>query len=331
MQSDDSCPSRRALILIPGTVNYFYNLSGRRIAESLRALGFAVDVRTLDECSDQDEDEYDWCLLSNISEILHAWGDEAGGLARIGVVGRRCRTLASLAIDCTSTPWYHRIRDLSRRVGARPILDLGLHDQAPSLEPADRTDYRFVLSGVTPSERRQLDALALDAADDERTIPWAFVGHATPHRAALIDHMIQSVDPRGFVYMPRAVPFTESGSPHINQQQLERVLSRTRYQVWRSYHSYFYMEPERFRNSLLTGSVPVKIVASRRDVPKDSPFSYLMLEADDLGGRLTSAVFPRVRRQFWDDWRRFPTLAQELARVLREAGIAADGRSSQAA
>jgi hypothetical protein len=326
MDSDPKTTFRRALIIIPGTVNYFYNLSGHRIAEALRELGFEVNVNTLGECS---EDSFDWCLLSNITEILHAYGDEACGLARIGSIGGRCRAMASLSIDCVSTPWYHRIRDLSGRVGAGLILDLGLYDQSGFLEPEARANYRFVLSGLTASERRRLDALGED--DSERTIPWSFVGHATPRRAALVDHLIQSVDPRGFVYMPAAAPYTEKGSPHLNQEQFDRVLDRTRYQVWCSYHSYFYMEPERFRSSLLTGGVPVKIVESRREVPKTAPLSYLMLEPRDCGERMTASAFSRLRRRFWQDWRRFPTLSQEIARVLRETGIGTEARSSRAA
>ena len=44
MHSDSRPTSRRALIIIPGTVNYFYNLSGERIAEALARLGVAVEI-----------------------------------------------------------------------------------------------------------------------------------------------------------------------------------------------------------------------------------------------------------------------------------------------
>jgi hypothetical protein len=326
MHSDSIVRSRRALIIIPGIVNYFYNLSGRRIAEALRTLGFAVDVSTLDDCPQGD---YDCCLLSNITEILHAQGDEADRLREIVALGSHCRLMASLAIDCVSTPWYHRIRDYSARAGVSLILDLGLHDQSPFLDPQDRANYRFVCSGLTPSEARLLETR--NENDTERPIPWAFVGHVTPHRVALVDHLIQTVDHRGFVYVPAPAPYPEAGSPHLNQQQFERVLGRTRYQVWCSHHEYFYMEPERFRSSLLTGGVPVKIVSSRRAVPESAPLGYLMMEAADVGERLTAGVFPRLRRRFLDDWRRFPTLDQEMARVLRDAGIPSDYYSSRAA
>jgi hypothetical protein len=326
MHSDFRATSRRALVIIPETVNYFYNLSGRRIAEVLGDLGFVVDLSTLAKCPHH---AYDFGLLSNITEVLHAFGDVDLGLRRLSAIRDRCRVVASLAIDCVSTRWYHFIRDYSARAGVSLIFDLGLHDQSRFLGREDRANYRFVFSGLTPSEARAV--LSLDENDADRTIPWAFVGHMTPHRAALVDHLIQSVDPRGFVYMPPVAPYTEKGSPHLNQQQFERALARTKYQVWCSHHSHFYMEPERFRSSLLTGGVPVKIVDSRREIPKSALLSYLMMEPADLGERLSSRVFPRLRRLFWNDWRKFPTLRREIARALEEAGIDTGGCTSRAA
>jgi hypothetical protein len=326
MHSDSTTTPLRALVIIPGTVNYFYNLSGERIAEALRELGFAVEIRTLPECV---EDDYDWCLLSSITEILHAYGDEGAGLARLETLRGRYRSMASLTLECVSTPWHHRIRELSTRAGADLILDLGLYDQGEFLDPADRSGYRFVFSGLTRSERRQLDDLDEEYAS--RTIPWAFVGQVTPERAALVDHLIQKVDPRGFVYMPGTAPYTEKGSPHLNQQQFERVLRQTRYQIWCSHHSYFYMETERFRTSLLTGGVPIKIVESRSAIPRSAPLDYLILEPGEVEGRLTDDLFLRLRSRFRQDWRGFPALSAGIGRVLAQAGLIAISRPSRAA
>ena len=42
--------------------------------------------------------------------------------------------------------------------------------------------------------------------------PWTFIGHATPLTgAALVDHLVQTVDPRGFVYIPAAAPLHREG------------------------------------------------------------------------------------------------------------------------
>jgi len=323
---DSKAASRRALILIPGSLNYFYNQSGHRVAEALGELGFAVDVTTLEDCP---QGEYDLCVLSNISEILHAGGDQNERMARVVGVRGRCRAMVSLGIDCVSTLWYRRIQDYSARVGADLILDLGLFDQGPLLRPEDRGNYRLVFSGLTPSELRVLESLDEDDAD--RTIPWAFVGSQTPHRVALVDHLVQWVDPGGFVYIPPPAPYPEQGSPHLNQQQFERVLSRTRYQIWCSGHSYFYMEPERFRTSLLTGGVPIKVLESQNQVPESIPLGYLLMWPAEVGERLAADAYSGLRRRFRDDWRRFPTLARELARVLVEVGIEAVDSTSRAA
>jgi hypothetical protein len=176
-----------------------------------------------------------------------------------------------------------------------------------------------VPSGLTSTEQKQLRDI--QAQDDERPIPWTFVGHHTPERVALVDHLLRFVDTRGFVYLPGLAPYTETGSPHLNQEQLETVLRKTRYQVWCSHHNFFYMEPERFRLSLLTGSVPVKVVASKAGVPEDMPFPYLVMRWQEVPDRLRGEVFTEVRRRFQDDFTRLPTLTEGLARFLVQAGV----------
>ena len=325
MVSDSRTSTRRDLDHHSWNGELFLQFEWTSNRRSTAGVGFAVDVNTLGDCS---EDDYDWCLLSNISEIVHAYGDEAGGLARIGSIGGRCRAMGEpfdrLRSDALVSP--HPRPERPRRAGL--ILDLGLHDQSGFLEPEVRgLPVRALGSDAVGGAPARL----LLEDDSERTIPWSFIGHATPRRAALVDHLVQSVDPRGFVYLPAVAPYTEKGSPHLNQEQFERVLDRTRYQVWCSHHSHFYMEPERFRSSLLTGGVPVKIVDSRREVPNSVPLSYLMIEPGDCGEWLTETAFARLRRRFWQDWRRFPTLAQEIGCVLDEAGIDGHASTSRAA
>jgi hypothetical protein len=316
----------RALIVIPGTVNYFYNQSGRRLGEALEALGCAVDLCTLSECPSQD---YDWCILSNITEVLFADGNADAAETKIRALRQRCRGMASCAIDCVRTPWYERIWQACDRCGVDLILDLALHDQRDYLPPDRRENYRFVFSGLTPREEQTLKRLA--ASEGPRVFPWAFVGHKTSYRVALIDHLIQTVHPGGFIYMPAPAPYTEQGSPHLNQEKFEAILRKTRYQIWCSHHHHFYMEPERFRTSLLTGSLPVKILDSRRDVPPGVPFTYLMMEAGDVGERLRTGNFAQVRERFWRDWEDAPRLAEELSRVLRLPAANAQPRLARAA
>ncbi|MBY0524007.1 MAG: hypothetical protein K2R98_11445 [Gemmataceae bacterium] len=304
------------LVLIPGTLNYFYNLNGRRLTDALRSLGVTVDLATLAECP---EGSYDCCILSNITEVSLSDGDGREGLEQIEKLRHRCRVMLSCSLDCASTVWFHKVCELCRSVGADAVLDLGLCDQTQHVREQDLPLYYFLPAGLTPSELEEIQAL--DDKAQERPIPWTFVGHNTAERVALVDHLVQTVDPGGFVYVPTLAPYTEKGSPHLNQQQFEKVLHRTRYQIWCSHHPHFYMEPERFRMSLLTGGVPIKVVASKTELPEDLPFRYLLLRWEELPQRLRPEVFEQVRRRFRDDFMRIPSLAESLASFLTNFGL----------
>ncbi|APW60253.1 hypothetical protein [Paludisphaera borealis] len=316
---------RRTLVVVPGRLNYFYNQAGRRIAEVLRAMGSSVEIRTLAET---DESSFDLAFLCNVSEIVASIGDEAEGLKRLRALRGRCRELLSLSIDCVSTPWYARLCELSRQIQADRIIDLGIIAQTPPERPKGDPRYEFLFSGLTPSESRTMDRWTDDGP--ERSIPWAFVGHVTESRAALVDRLIHDLHPGGFVYVPALAPYTEQGSPHLNEQQFDQVLKHTRYQIWCSHHDHFYMEPERFRSSLLTGGVPIKIVPRKQVPPAGSPFSYLLFSVDALY-ELSDQSFTELADRFRDDWRNLPTLEQGLRTLLGDPSLADASRHVRAA
>jgi hypothetical protein len=315
MQTATTIEIPRALVLIPGCLNYFYNLCGRRVAEALGELGIAADVTTLMGL-DHSHRPYDWCLLANVSEVLLSC---PGAQSKLKALRRRCSAMATCALDCVHTDWYRSIRDKSLAAELDAVIDMGLCDQRTSLSTDDQRLYHFIMNGLTASEMRSLEDL--ESVNDEREIPWAFVGHFTTERAALVDCLIQTVDPRGFVYMPALAPYTEKGSPHLNQQQFDRVLRSTRYQIWCSHHPNFYLEPERFRASLMTGGVPLKVIPSRSAVPKSVPFRYLLIEKTELGHLKNQEIYERLRRRFREDFRRLPRLADGLAQFLVSTGV----------
>jgi hypothetical protein len=333
--------ARSALVLVPAKLNYFYDLHGRRLADALQALGFDVDVCTL---ARRPEKTYDWCVLTNISEIVLShdqedaedvtgditWEEELAAIDAIRRLHRSCRVVTACSLDCVGTAWYSAIEQRCAAARIATVLDFGLHDQSPFLGPDGperRPAYWFVPNGLTPSERRAVGA----EPDDHRPLPWAFVGHTTANRAALVDRLMQQVDPRGFVYMPGIGKITEKGSPHLNQKQFDAVLRRTRYQVWCSHHAHFYMESERFRMSLLAGSVPVKVVPDRKAVPARLLFDYLVLDEEEVAGRLREMDFQAVRRRFRDDFRAVPGIAAGVAGYLVAAGVLRPGEAEAAA
>ena len=307
------------LVIIPGSVNYFYNQLGRRVAEAIRALGCTVDVVPLCDVADAD---YDLCLVSNIYEVGFGYGDEAAAAVRLAEIRKRSGCMAAMGMESVGTNWYSHIYSVCDRTGVDRILDFGLWNQTDYLLPYHRNKYQFAFNGLTPSEVRQASA---EPRTTERAFPWAFVGHQTHHRAALVDYLIQAVDPGGFVYLPSLAPCAEKGSPHLNQQQYELVLAQTRYQVWCSHHAQFYVEVERFRASLLTGGVAVKVVESTANIPERAPFRELMMTAHDLPHRLTVEQFPELRRRFQAEALGFTTLVQTMAEVLPTLGIRTGG------
>jgi hypothetical protein len=307
---------RCALVLISGkNNNYFYNLCGRRLAETLRELGFDVDLATL---ADYPVKRYDWCVLANISEVMSAIGNREAAFEKLRALKQSCAVMTSAALECVSAHWFGVVLEQTRALEIESLLDIGLHDQRAGL-PADACAmYHFLPAGLTTSELRRLDE---PNADERRTIPWAFVGHQTPQRVAFVDYLVQHVDPAGFVYLPHLhTPVLEHGSPHINQEQFERVLRHTRYQIWCSHHDAFYVESERFRMSLLAGSVPVKVLPDGQPIPP-VPFSYLMIQGRDLGARLRSCDFHELRQRFRGDFRRITPLRLGLAGFLRTVGV----------
>jgi hypothetical protein len=306
--------SLRALVLIPGSVNYFYNAAGRRTGEALREIGFSVEIATLGQHSSR---SYNFCLVSSLAEVIHSCGNEVVAHAALRDLQKSCGLIAALSIDCAATVWFHNTQKQCRSLKIPAILDLSLHDQRENLRSKDRADYYFFPAGLTSSEMRQV---CQDVDDTGRAIPWAFIGHFTPARLALLDDLVRHLDPRGFVYMPMCAPYQEKGSPHLNEHQFNTVLARTRYQIWSSHHSAFYMESERFRMSLLAGGVPIKVLTTALPAP-GCPFSYLMMEASALPSSIRRFDFALLRQQFRKEYLEIKPLSKGLADFLYCKGI----------
>lgn len=327
---------RRALVLIPEGMNYFYELHGHRVAEALRALGFRVEVGHLTE---EIEENYDWCVLTNISEILLSYNSAGGpsdspmtaekeqlALAAIRRLHQNCRAIACCSLDCASTVWYEWIQRRCQSSGINTILDFGLYDQSMVLSPSARWFYRYIPNGLTPSEQEAVQRGQTDE-EEQRPIPWVFIGHATANRVVLLDHLINQVDPRGFVYMPSLSKITAKASQHLNQQQYDTVMRKSRYQVWCSHHQHFYMESERFRMSLLAGCVPLKVVSDDHEMPPHLPFDYLVLRESEVARQMRQYDFREIRRRFYGDFLAFPSMAASLAKFLTSQAILPAGEA----
>ena len=228
--------------------------------------------------------------------------------------------MTSAAMECAATHWFRPLQEYTQQMELETFLDIGLNDQQEHLTDDNRATYHFLMNGLTTSEMACLEEET--DLDKQRSIPWAFVGHQTPERVAMVDYLIQHVDPRGFVYIPHHhSAILEKGSPHLNQEQFDKVLHHTRYQIWCSHHGAFYVESERFRMSLLAGSVPIKVVSDASHIRPDMPFSYLTIEVRELAERLRCFAFQATRQRFRDDFRQLKPLREGLAEFLSTVGV----------
>jgi hypothetical protein len=302
--------TQRILILIPGSVNYFYDLAGRRIAEALSNLGFTVEVATLRSFATQD---YAWCFLINIAELIVGYGDHAAAMERLAQVRACSRHTAMVLLDCAETHWFTNACALALEARIDLLIDLGFHDQSAHVPTEVGPIYRFLFNGLTASEQERVRAMAATAHD--RVIPWVFVAHLTVDRANLVQRFLEEVDPGGVVYMPYLAPVTEDG-PHMNERQLMTLLEHSRLQVWCTHHQHFYMESERFRQSALAGSVPIKVLSQPLDTDQPLPFPYLLIESSSLTEQLAALDFAATRQRFATEFCAALSLEDSLAELI---------------
>ncbi|MEP7292525.1 MAG: hypothetical protein ABI835_12125 [Chloroflexota bacterium] len=312
MHTDSSLRGSKALIVIPGTVSYFYNSEGRRIAEALRNLGGEADVTLLQAAPPQD---YDWCFFLNLWEIIYSTGDEPGAFAQIERIKARCKRTALVLLECVQMKWFGDSFALFQRAELDTFIDIGFHNQKADTPLEAQPTYHFIFNGLTEQERAA--APRAFTPETERPIPWAFVGHITPIRLDFLQDLLEKLDRRGFVYM---VPFgavTETG-PDLNEDQFNQVLARTQYQIWCSHHPFFYIESLRFRMALLAGALPIKVDFT--PFPGNSLFTYLIYGRDNFADGVRGLDFEATRQRFLSDFCAQPSLEAGLLKFLREVG-----------
>jgi hypothetical protein len=318
----------RILVMVPGGVNYFYDAIGKRFADAFRNIGCLVDVRTLGEYQTF---EYDFVLYVNPYEIgvmyvagyseshegvrvaAQANPDLSRALQQIRVVQRNTRHSGALSLDCVHTEWFARNHRLCQAAGIETLYDLGFHSQAHALSGNIGVGYQFLFNALTQRERQQV--LRIQHNEQERPIPWAFIGHFNLRRLEFAHTLVKRLGSEGVFYLPELEPFSADG-PHFNATQLWQLLKKTRYYVWISHHDYFYIESERFRDALMAGCVPIKVRHQAMLDVSDVPFNYLILSASDFDDHLQTVDYYKLRQRFIKDYLAKPSLEIVIAQEM---------------
>lgn len=303
--------SKSILIIIPGSVSYFYDAEGRRIAEALMNLGYQVDVETLYTYSDKD---YEWCFLLNLWEITFAYGYATDKvLTHIKHIKTLCRYVAMVLLESVEMKWFRDSFEIFQQANLEILIDIGLHNQCHTATPQVQQVYHFLTNGLTQSEIKLTNQYKSLPAN--RPIPWAFVGHMTPIRLDFLASLMQNLEPTGFVYLVHFSPVTESG-PHLNESQLNTVLQKTKLQIWCTHHQFFYIESIRFRTSALTGALPIKVDLMDHQYDQVYPFHYLIMPSTNLTTYLSDLDIEETWQRFIKDYQALPSLKSEFQRFF---------------
>ena len=145
---------RTALVIIPGSVSYFYDVEGMRVVESLRNLGCEVDVCTLQSYSSIARPVYDWSFFLNLSELTFSYGNVTQALAHIARIKRLSRLSALVLLECAEMKWFHDSYKLFSKSRLDFLIDVGFHDQSNQIPSRARPFYHHIFDGLTRSERK---------------------------------------------------------------------------------------------------------------------------------------------------------------------------------
>src|SRR5689334_20124122 len=121
-----SASSQKALVVTAGSVNYFYDVIGYRLAEVFRNIGFSVDICMLEKIQPQ---PYDWSFLVNLSEIVTGSGDAARALSLVNAIKTCSVHTGVVLLEHAGTTWFTENVKLCRRTGIDVLVDLGFCPQ----------------------------------------------------------------------------------------------------------------------------------------------------------------------------------------------------------
>jgi hypothetical protein len=307
-------------IIVPVPGNYFYRLTGQRVCEALQGLGMKVVMRGL---HDMDDGDFDRCIIVHPSEAVHEFvnyqktGDYNDAYRLLGHIRKHSRQFDMLLMECVQYRWFKDSLQIFQNMNMDCIIDLGFHSQIMNLEPDIRPCYRFIFNGLTASESEKLEAVK--SLHNDRPIPWIFVGLSSPKRLQLVQMLSRGFDESGLVYMIELAEPVRAHGPHISHENFRRIQQLADFTIWCSHHDYFYLESERFREALLAGTLPIKVLYEPIPAQVEIPFGYLLVQQDTAVADLR-----RIKDQYNETWQRFyfefmplPRLDEEFRRLFQ--------------
>lgn len=308
-------PARQRALIVNSGVNGFFEIEGRRVAAALNTLGIQADLARLDS---QPVGTYDWCFVNNPLEAATSTGDVTAGLSALKALGATCAQMFALTMEDATGPWYPPVREATAQAGIATTVDLGLEPQ-PALAAAGQS-VRFLFNGLTQAEKQQARLAATQSTP--RPLPWAMIGIQTPGRVRLADALVRHVAPDGFVYLPTQ---DARKGESLEETAMMRILARAAYYVWAAQYNPLYWESQRFRQAVLTGAAPIKILPPGHQPRTDFPLACALVRQEDLPDPTALPPAAAHHRRVAAAYCALPSLEAGLAALLGLPAPAAVG------
>lgn len=298
----------RFLLVYSTTSNVFYAALAQRLLAACKENSLPVELCAATQLGSMSVDRLTdtTLILVNPVDCAHRVSHAKRFFARVSAAKSRLLVLA----EAVETKWFENQFRLPIQYDA--MIDVGFVSQENKLEGFD-LPYRFLFNGATRQEERMI----VQQVPSERQVPWAIVGHRTEDRVKLAAQLTESVDPSGFVFLPKAGTGVRKGGSSISPSGLTSILSRTKFYVWNSHHEFVYYESFRFIDAILAGAMPCKVDDKAKREQFDIPGIFPTVETlcDSIQG-MDFASMQRSAREFYLSQGK---LADHLQSVLENA------------
>ncbi len=284
-------------VVSPERGNSFYKALARDVANAIEDLQVDAKLLSSSELADLSSSDLSRSTLLLVNPVECALSGP-DSVERATSAGRKIAVVS----ESTATRWYGK--QFKTGLDFDAVFDVGFVSQENHHEPK-HVAYRFVFNGP----RREED---IRAAESERPLRWALIGHETAARARLADELAAKLGPGGFVFLP-PLKSPDQASSTIGEHALRSILERAETYVWCSHHEFAYFESFRFRDALLGGALPIKI-----DPAADtSPIPGVYRSVDSFAAALDAAGRDAMFAQAVEFYKTGKSLAEELGSALQ--------------
>ncbi|MBX6765019.1 MAG: hypothetical protein IRY88_15285 [Rubrobacteraceae bacterium] len=269
-------------IVYPSRGSSFHFRLATKLHETLENSGKSVDLMD----SARVRDVYEKSLAESTLLIVNPWecAYEIGDRKRLFKRMREAKRRIAVLAEAVEIEWFKRQFRLPLSYDA--VIDIGFVSQQEKLKSDFDVPYFFLYNAPTLEEKQALER----GINDERPIPWAFVGHFRQERARLAAKLIQGLNPRGVVFLPKGGVVKE-GQGTIGPLGLSALLSKTKFYVWSSHHEFPYYESLRFIEALTVGCVPCKVDAATAHLWRGAGIPGVFTSVEELGEAIKNKGF----------------------------------------